>query len=67
VVRDPLTAGAAAIRLEGVTKTFSGTPQPAVASLGLTVPEGGITVRPGRAVGDADVIAADFIGDNGLG
>jgi osmoprotectant transport system ATP-binding protein len=42
-----VTAGAAAIRLEGVTKTFPGASQPAVASLDLTVPEGGITVLVG--------------------
>ena len=37
----------AAIRLEGVSKTFPGSTRPAVGSLALTVPAGGITVLVG--------------------
>ena len=42
-----MTDGAVAIRLEAVTKTFPGSSRPAVGSLDLTVPEGGITVLVG--------------------
>ena len=42
-----MTADGVAIRLEALTKTFPGASRPAVTSLDLVVPEGGITVLVG--------------------